>query len=359
MTLAHPFERIVEGGTVTDRIDMGERTAIACALGGPEGRTLFLLSSTDAYPQRLIGTKLSRLDAMSVDVPGPGLPGDSYYELLDAGRTRREVRRHRSGAQYLVGVHSARRPTVGAVGRALERCEQRDDTRLSRVLIDLLGRCLPRATCGCGRARTRRQADRIDQRRDAGVGPDGDPRPVARASGWRLQKLDTTEVVHAPAPPLRPLSETHSRELTKDWDRNYVHSLDWRWLTHVGRRTRGILAQADRRPGQGRNDDPVAATVRGGRRRQRDRHQARHPEVDVPEHRSGGAHPPGPEGEWIGIRAETNYGPDGIGTTLGTLFDERVPSAPFSSRCWSGRGPPADSPKQGAPPACGGIPAGL
>jgi hypothetical protein len=29
-----------------------------------------------------------------------------------------------------------------------------------------------------------------------------------------------------------------------------------------------------------------------------------------------------PAGEWIGIRAETNYGPDGIGTTIGTLFDE-------------------------------------
>ena len=30
-----------------------------------------------------------------------------------------------------------------------------------------------------------------------------------------------------------------------------------------------------------------------------------------------------PDGDWIGIRAETNYGPDGIGTTVGTLFDER------------------------------------
>ena len=29
-----------------------------------------------------------------------------------------------------------------------------------------------------------------------------------------------------------------------------------------------------------------------------------------------------PDGEWVGIRAETNYGPDGIGTTVGTLFDE-------------------------------------
>jgi acyl-CoA thioesterase len=29
-----------------------------------------------------------------------------------------------------------------------------------------------------------------------------------------------------------------------------------------------------------------------------------------------------PDGEWVGIRAETNYGPDGIGTTVGTLFDQ-------------------------------------
>jgi sugar lactone lactonase YvrE len=74
MTLAHQFERITQGGVVTDRIDMGERVAIACALGGPSRRTLFLLSSTDAYPRRLIGTKLSRLDVVTVETPGAGLP---------------------------------------------------------------------------------------------------------------------------------------------------------------------------------------------------------------------------------------------------------------------------------------------
>jgi sugar lactone lactonase YvrE len=74
MTLAHRFERIIKGGKVTDCIDIGDRTAIACALGGPERRTLFLLSSTDAYPQRLVGTKLSRLDTTTVDIPGAGIP---------------------------------------------------------------------------------------------------------------------------------------------------------------------------------------------------------------------------------------------------------------------------------------------
>jgi sugar lactone lactonase YvrE len=70
MTLAHQFERIVEGGEVTHRIDIGDRVAIACMLGGSAGRTLFMLSSSDAYPKRLVGTQLSRVDTVIVDTPG-------------------------------------------------------------------------------------------------------------------------------------------------------------------------------------------------------------------------------------------------------------------------------------------------
>jgi sugar lactone lactonase YvrE len=39
------FLRVREGGEITDRIDTGERWAVAPALGGPDGRTLFLLST--------------------------------------------------------------------------------------------------------------------------------------------------------------------------------------------------------------------------------------------------------------------------------------------------------------------------
>ncbi len=73
MTLAHQFERIVaDGGNghVTHRIDIGDRAAIACMLGGVAGRTLFMLSSSDAYPKRLVGTRLSRVDTVIVDTPG-------------------------------------------------------------------------------------------------------------------------------------------------------------------------------------------------------------------------------------------------------------------------------------------------
>lgn len=74
MTLGCRFDRIVDGGLVTDSIDMGDRTAIACTLGGPEDRVLFLLSSPSAYPDQLVGTAASSLDAIAVDVPGAGRP---------------------------------------------------------------------------------------------------------------------------------------------------------------------------------------------------------------------------------------------------------------------------------------------
>ena len=77
MTQAHEFHRIVGGGIVTDCIETGGRTANACTLGGPQRRTLFLLSSTETpttHGQRLNGEKFSRLDAVTVDVPGAGLP---------------------------------------------------------------------------------------------------------------------------------------------------------------------------------------------------------------------------------------------------------------------------------------------
>ena len=74
MTLAHQFQRVRAGGAVTDRIDIGERAAIACMLGGPDRRTLFLVSSSDAYPAKLVGTRLSRVETVRVDVPGAGFP---------------------------------------------------------------------------------------------------------------------------------------------------------------------------------------------------------------------------------------------------------------------------------------------
>jgi sugar lactone lactonase YvrE len=74
MTLARQFERVLAGGAVTDRVEIGDRAAIACMLGGPDRRTLFLLSSSDAYPAKLVGTRAARVETVRVDVPGAGFP---------------------------------------------------------------------------------------------------------------------------------------------------------------------------------------------------------------------------------------------------------------------------------------------
>ena len=38
------FMRVLEGGTITHRIDLTDRHAVACQLGGSDGRTLFCLT---------------------------------------------------------------------------------------------------------------------------------------------------------------------------------------------------------------------------------------------------------------------------------------------------------------------------
>jgi sugar lactone lactonase YvrE len=53
---------------------MGERAAIACMLGGPEARTLFLLSNIGANPKHLVETKTARVGVVTVETPGAGLP---------------------------------------------------------------------------------------------------------------------------------------------------------------------------------------------------------------------------------------------------------------------------------------------
>jgi sugar lactone lactonase YvrE len=74
MPLARVFERILPGGDVTDSISIEGRMAIACALGGPDRKTLFLLSANDHAPEALRGTRESSIHTARVAVGGAGIP---------------------------------------------------------------------------------------------------------------------------------------------------------------------------------------------------------------------------------------------------------------------------------------------
>ncbi|MFC7514785.1 SMP-30/gluconolactonase/LRE family protein [Herbaspirillum sp. GCM10030257] len=67
------FLRVREGGAILDRIAVPEQ-AIACALGGPERRTLFMVTGRVSGEQRALAERTGRIQAMRVQVPGAGLP---------------------------------------------------------------------------------------------------------------------------------------------------------------------------------------------------------------------------------------------------------------------------------------------
>lgn len=73
--IARRFARVLEGGRVTHTITpAGGAAAIACTLGGPERRTLYLVVS-DALPgAETLPVGNARVDALEVEVPGAGRP---------------------------------------------------------------------------------------------------------------------------------------------------------------------------------------------------------------------------------------------------------------------------------------------
>src|ERR1700677_2515653 len=131
---------------------------------------------------------------------------DSYYELIDDADPLGEkfcatdlVRSTSTAAIQ----HAA--PVSALLVRALERCAPRDDTRLSRVVIDLLGP-VPADGDMWVRSKVERPGKQIEliSAETLALGPDGQPRPTARATGWALQQLHTTGLRRAAASLPRP-----------------------------------------------------------------------------------------------------------------------------------------------------------
>lgn len=70
------FLRIAEGGGVLQRIPLGERWGVSCALGGDDRMTLYMATLTTASVEtlRLPGKCAGSIDAARVGAPGAGWP---------------------------------------------------------------------------------------------------------------------------------------------------------------------------------------------------------------------------------------------------------------------------------------------
>lgn len=72
---AHEFLHVREGGEVLRRVAVpSDRWALACALGGDDGRTLFLCSAETDMARYSAGDAVGHLESVRVDVPGVERP---------------------------------------------------------------------------------------------------------------------------------------------------------------------------------------------------------------------------------------------------------------------------------------------
>lgn len=71
--MSHELLRVKQGGQIVERMKR-ERMPIACMLGGPTRRTLFLLSSESIDPDECRAKRNARIETTEVEVAGAGWP---------------------------------------------------------------------------------------------------------------------------------------------------------------------------------------------------------------------------------------------------------------------------------------------
>ena len=76
MPYAHQLVRVLRGGQVTHQFSFGELKPVACALGGPGLRTLYVVASDYTLERMATDSTTARIYAVEVDTPGFHLPGD-------------------------------------------------------------------------------------------------------------------------------------------------------------------------------------------------------------------------------------------------------------------------------------------
>lgn len=148
---------------------------------------------------------------------------DSFFEPLDTDGTRWRATEHTAGPWDPDAQHGG--PPSALLGRAVERCDPRDDVRVARVTVEILG-AVPLGELEL-RARTVRPGRSVELV-EAALAAGG--RDVARAYAWRVKR---TEGVHvdprartAPALP----GEEATAELGAGWGGGYLHAVEWRFV---------------------------------------------------------------------------------------------------------------------------------
>lgn len=217
-------------------------------------------------------------------------------------------------------------PPSALLVRALERVGTRDDVRVTRVVVELLGP-VPIADIEV-RSWVERPGRNIELVVAELWAPTnaGGTRAVARGTAWRLTTADSSHVAYAADEPLKPLLEATPHVWGGQWKSGYLDNVDIRALTGIGGDGPGkVWAQPLTTLVLGEDMTPlerlfsIADIANGiGAKLDLDRWTFLNTDLTVHVFRV-------PEGKWIGISAETSTGPDGFAMSAGVLHDEFGP----------------------------------
>ncbi len=245
-------------------------------------------------------------------------PQEPYYLPLDGHDGERfHATFSTTGPWFADAQHAG--PPSALIIRALERCDARPGTLLSRITVEVLG---PVPT---GEVQVRAEVERPGRSIEllaAELVAGG--RAVLRARAWRVAAGDTGEVQLGAAAPLPAPDTVRARpERPEGWLPGFLDTVEWRWL-------RGWLAEPGPGTVWGRQRVPLVAGEQPSPLQRLavvadSGNGAAAPldlldwlfvntEITLHLHRE-------PRGEWIAVDAATVIGPAGVGTVSGLLFD--------------------------------------
>jgi Thioesterase-like superfamily len=145
---------------------------------------------------------------------------DSFYVPLGDGRWSATV--HTTGPWDAGAQHGG--PPSGLLGRAMQRCEPRDDMIIARFTCEILY-AIPVGEISV-RARVARPGRSVELL-EASASANG--REVARASAWRVRKTDGVAVPPSGSAPAG-LPEEQPTMPWAGWGDGYLSAIDWRWV---------------------------------------------------------------------------------------------------------------------------------
>ena len=240
---------------------------------------------------------------------------DSFY--IPAGQDLWLATSHTTGPWDVRAQHGG--PPSALLGRAIQRCEPRDDMIIARFTCEILG-AIPVGEIRV-RARMARPGRSVELL-EAVASADG--RDVARATAWRVLRTDSPPVSPRPAPPALP-DEASPPVVASGWVDGYLSAIEWRPVRGSFTQPGPATVWARMRYPLVPHEEPgplervlAVADSGNGVSSELDLRQWRfiNPELTVHLHREA-------VGEWICLDARTVISTGGAGLATSVLSDTR------------------------------------